>query len=241
MNIFALFEARVREAVEALTRAGQLPEGLDLARVVVEPPRDPTHGDLATNAAMVLAKEARTNPRALGEALAAELRADPRIVGGRASPGPGFINLRLAPAIFHDVLRGALADPDGFGRAQRRRRAGQRRVRLGQPDRPDACRPRPRRGVRRRAVQPPGRRRPAGHARILHQRRRRAGRRARPLRLPALPRGAGRAGRPIPEGLYPGDYLKPVGARARRDPRPRAPRQAGGANGCRSCARPPSP
>ena len=71
MNIFALFEARVREAVEALTRAGQLPEGLDLGRVVVEPPRDPSHGDLATNAALVLAKEARTNPKALGEALAA--------------------------------------------------------------------------------------------------------------------------------------------------------------------------
>ncbi|TXM91805.1 hypothetical protein FV222_24050, partial [Methylobacterium sp. WL103] len=56
MNIFALFEARVREAVEALVRGGTLPEGLDLARVVVEPPRDASHGDLATNAALVLAK-----------------------------------------------------------------------------------------------------------------------------------------------------------------------------------------
>ncbi|TXM87913.1 arginine--tRNA ligase, partial [Methylobacterium sp. WL122] len=76
MNIFALFEARVREAVEALVRGGTLPEGLDLARVVVEPPRDASHGDLATNAALVLAKEAKTNPKALGEALAAELRQD---------------------------------------------------------------------------------------------------------------------------------------------------------------------
>ena len=70
--------------------------------------------------------------------------------------------------------------------------AGQCRIRLGQPDRADACRPWPRRGVRRRAGQPARLRRPRGDARILHQRRRRAGRRARPLRLPALPRGAGR-------------------------------------------------
>ncbi|GJD42223.1 Arginine--tRNA ligase [Methylobacterium cerastii] len=115
MNIFALFEARVREAVEALVRGGTLPEGLDLARVVVEPPRDASHGDLATNAALVLAKEAKTNPKALGEALAAELRQDPRVVEA-AVAGPGFINLRLAPAVFHDVLRGVLADPAGYGR-----------------------------------------------------------------------------------------------------------------------------
>ncbi|KST57400.1 arginine--tRNA ligase [Methylobacterium sp. GXS13] len=117
MNIFALFEVRVREAVEALTRAGQLPEGLDLGGGGVEPPRDPSHGDLATNAALVLAKEARTNPKALGEALAAELRTDPRILEASVA-GPGFINLRLAPGIFHDVIRGALADPENFGRAQ---------------------------------------------------------------------------------------------------------------------------
>ncbi|MCJ2104017.1 arginine--tRNA ligase [Methylobacterium sp. E-041] len=117
MNIFALFEARVREAVEALVRGGTLPEGLDLARVVVEPPRDASHGDLATNAALVLAKEAKTNPKALGEALAAELRTDPRVVGAEVA-GPGFINLRLAPAVFHGVLRGVLADPVGYGRGR---------------------------------------------------------------------------------------------------------------------------
>ena len=117
MNIFALFEARVREAVEALVRGGTLREGLDLARVVVEPPRDASHGDLATNAALVLAKEAKTNPKALGEALAAELRQDPRVVEV-AVAGPGFINLRLAPSVFHDVLRGVLADPAGYGRGR---------------------------------------------------------------------------------------------------------------------------
>lgn len=116
MNIFATFEARVREALQALSRSGHLPEGLDLSRVVVEPPRDPSHGDLATNAALVLAKEAKANPKALGEALAAELRADPRIVEASVA-GPGFINLRLAPGIFQDVLRSALSDREGYGRA----------------------------------------------------------------------------------------------------------------------------
>lgn len=116
MNIFALFETRVREALEALIRSGTLPAGLDLSRVLVEPPRDPAHGDLATNAALVLAKEARQNPKALGEALAAELRADPRIVEASVA-GPGFINLRLASEVFHDVIRAALRDGEAYGRA----------------------------------------------------------------------------------------------------------------------------
>ena len=115
MNIFALFETRVREALEALIRSGTLPAGLDLSRVLVEPPRDPSHGDLATNAALVLAKEARQNPKALGEALAFELRADPRIVEASVA-GPGFINLRLAPEVFHEVIRAALSEGENFGR-----------------------------------------------------------------------------------------------------------------------------
>lgn len=117
MNIFALFETRVREALEALTRSGTLPAGLDLSRVLVEPPRDPSHGDLATNAALVLAKEAKQNPKALGEALAAELRADPRIVEASVA-GPGFINLRLAPEVFHEVIRATLRDGEAYGRAK---------------------------------------------------------------------------------------------------------------------------
>ncbi|SFG95370.1 arginine--tRNA ligase [Methylobacterium gossipiicola] len=117
MNIFATFEARVRAAVQGLVRAGQLPEGLDLSRVVVEPPRDASHGDLATNAALVLAKEAKTNPKALGEALAAELRRDPDVVEAGVA-GPGFINLRLAPNLFHAVVRAALAQGDAYGRGR---------------------------------------------------------------------------------------------------------------------------
>ncbi|TFZ56282.1 arginine--tRNA ligase [Methylorubrum sp. Q1] len=117
MNIFALFETRVREALESLTRSGRLPEGLDLSRVVVEPPRDAAHGDLATNAALVLAKEAKQNPKALGEALAEELRTDLRIVEASVA-GPGFINLRLAPEVFQDVIRAALGEGENFGRGQ---------------------------------------------------------------------------------------------------------------------------
>src|SRR5215213_6214847 len=115
MNIFGLFERRVAEALGRMAEAGALPSGLDLTRVVVEPPRDPTHGDLATNAALALAKEARTNPRALAERIAADLRDDPRIVRAEVA-GPGFINLTLAGGVFHDVLRAILADGQGFGR-----------------------------------------------------------------------------------------------------------------------------
>ncbi len=104
MNLFATFEERVAQALYRLQEAGQLPDGLDFSRAVVEPPRDPSHGDMATNAAMVLAKEAKTNPRALAELIAADLREDPRIASAEIA-GPGFINLRLEPQVYHDVLR----------------------------------------------------------------------------------------------------------------------------------------
>ncbi len=117
MNLFSLFEARVAEALAALAAAGTLPEGLDLARVVVEPPRDPSHGDLATNAALVLAKEARTNPRALAEALAEALRADPRVSEASVA-GPGFLNLRLAPEVYQEVLRAVLGQGEGGGEGE---------------------------------------------------------------------------------------------------------------------------
>src|SRR5215207_1278876 len=116
MNIFALFERRVSDALARLIEAGKLPSGLDLGRVVVEPPRDASHGDLATNAAMVLAKEARTNPRALAELIADDLRQDPRVAKAEVA-GPGFINLSLTTSVFHDVLRAILLDAEGFGRS----------------------------------------------------------------------------------------------------------------------------
>ena len=117
MNIFRLFGGRVADALGRLSANGSLPAGLDASRVLVEPPRDPAHGDLATNAAMVLAKEARMNPRALAELIAAELRTDPQIASAEIA-GPGFINLRLRPEFYHDVLRAVLREGKGFGRSE---------------------------------------------------------------------------------------------------------------------------
>jgi arginyl-tRNA synthetase len=116
MNIFGLFEKRVADALGRLAEAGRIPSGLDASRVVVEPPRDPSHGDLATNAAMVLAKEARMNPRALADLLVGDLRDDPRVTQVDVA-GPGFINIRLAPEVLHQALRAAVVDGEGFGRS----------------------------------------------------------------------------------------------------------------------------
>src|SRR3954470_18027751 len=118
MNIFRAFEARVGQALGRLAEGGKIPSGLDASRVVVEPPRDAAHGDLATNAAMVLAKEARMNPRALADLIAAELREDPRLTKVEVA-GPGFINLTVALPVFHEVLQAVLSDRDGFGRGGR--------------------------------------------------------------------------------------------------------------------------
>src|SRR5918997_2160645 len=116
MNIFGLFEKRVADALGRLAEAGKIPSRLDASRVVVEPPRDPSHGDLATNAAMVLAKEARMNPRALADLLVADLQSDPRVIQVDVA-GPGFINIRLEPQVLHEVLRAAVVDSSGFGRS----------------------------------------------------------------------------------------------------------------------------
>jgi len=106
-NIFAEILGRVRAANDALIAAGDLPAGTDQSRVTVEPPRDPAHGDIATNAAMVLAKEAGRKPRELAEAVAAKLRADD-LVAKVDVAGPGFINITLKPAAWIDALRGAV-------------------------------------------------------------------------------------------------------------------------------------
>jgi arginyl-tRNA synthetase len=106
-NIFADILQRVRSANDALMVSGDLPAGTDQSRVTVEPPRDPAHGDIATNAAMVLAKDAARKPRDLAEALAAKLRAD-ELVAKVDVAGPGFINLTLKPAAWIEALRGAV-------------------------------------------------------------------------------------------------------------------------------------
>lgn len=116
MNLFADVRAVVLAALDAMVAEGALPAGLDTQAVAVEPPRDAAHGDMATNAAMVLAKPAGTNPRALAEGLVAKLAADARIASAEVA-GPGFINLRLAPGLWADVVRAALTAGADFGRS----------------------------------------------------------------------------------------------------------------------------
>jgi arginyl-tRNA synthetase len=116
MNVFSVFTAHVQAAVKALAAAGVFAVPPDLSRIVVEPPREASHGDLATNAAMVLAKDAGLKPRELAERLAAELGQRTEITAVEVA-GPGFINLTLDPGVWRDALRAAiLAGPD-FGRS----------------------------------------------------------------------------------------------------------------------------
>ncbi len=115
MNLFADIRALVIDALTALQAEGHLPTGLDFTAVAVEPPRDAAHGDMATNAAMVLAKPAAMQPRAIAEILAARLMADPRLLAAVVA-GPGFLNLRLAPAMWQGVVRAALLAGKDFGR-----------------------------------------------------------------------------------------------------------------------------
>jgi arginyl-tRNA synthetase len=116
MTLYTRFAAHVATALDTLTAAGTLPDGLDRKNVTVEPPRDVTHGDLATNAAMVLAKPAGMNPRVLGEALAAEL-AKLADVAEASVAGPGFINLRLTDAAWRDELAQIETAGDAYGRS----------------------------------------------------------------------------------------------------------------------------
>ncbi|MEJ0070215.1 MAG: arginine--tRNA ligase [Pseudomonadota bacterium] len=116
LNIFKLFQGAVATAVEELQRAGKLPSGLDLARVAVEPPREPEHGDLACNVGMVLAKAARLKPRDIAGLVGERLAAMPGLgVTGFAVEGPGFLNLRVEDAIWHQVLRAVLGAGPAFG------------------------------------------------------------------------------------------------------------------------------
>jgi len=116
MNLFTDIRSRVLDALAAQVAEGALPEGLDFGNVTVEPPRDPAHGDMATNAAMVLAKPAGQKPRDIAAHLAEALAADPVIAEADVA-GPGFLNLRLAPAAWHGVLAAILEEGAAFGRS----------------------------------------------------------------------------------------------------------------------------
>ena len=104
MTLYTRFAAHIDAALDTLTAAGTLPTGLDRKNVTVEPPRDTSHGDLATNAAMVLAKPAKTNPRVLADALVVEL-SKLEDVASASVAGPGFINMKLTD----DAWRAELA------------------------------------------------------------------------------------------------------------------------------------
>ena len=116
MNLFSDIRALVIDRLDAMVQAGQLPGGLDMGAVTVEPPRDAAHGDMATNAAMVLAKPAGMKPREIADALAAELAADPRIASVEVA-GPGFLNLRLSADVWTKIVGAVLSEGNQFGQS----------------------------------------------------------------------------------------------------------------------------
>jgi arginyl-tRNA synthetase len=212
MNIYAEMLARIHAANAALMSSGILPAGIDQSRVVVEPPRDASHGDMATNDAMVLAKEAGRKPRELAEAIATRLRAD-ELVQGVEVAGPGFINITLKPSAWLAALRTAILAGADYGRAD-----------LGRGERVN---------VEYVSANPTGPMH-VGHTRgavfgdalasllafsgfavtrefYIND----AGAQIEVLARSAFLRYREALGEqigPIPDGLYPGDYLKPVGA-----------------------------
>ena len=116
MNLFSDIRSLVLSSLEILKDSGTLPESLNFSNVTVEPPRDSLHGDMSTNAAMVLAKPAGVNPRVIAETLAELLMLDERVVSADVA-GPGFLNLRLTPEFWTSVIPVALAAGTNFGRS----------------------------------------------------------------------------------------------------------------------------
>jgi arginyl-tRNA synthetase len=116
MNLFAEIRALVLQNLDSMMAAGVLPLGLDMSQITVEPPRDAAHGDMASNAAMVLAKPAGLSPRGIAEDLAARLMQDPRVISAEVA-GPGFLNLRLDQGLWQGVVVSALREGADFGRS----------------------------------------------------------------------------------------------------------------------------
>lgn len=118
MNLFAEIKTTFAETLRSLAEDGALPADMDVSNITVEPPRDAAHGDMASNAAMVLSKQARMKPRDLAEILAEALRKDARITEVTVA-GPGFLNLRLVPEVWQGVVAAAIQDGPSFGRGKR--------------------------------------------------------------------------------------------------------------------------
>jgi arginyl-tRNA synthetase len=212
VTLYTRFAAHIDSVLDQLEREGQLGQGVARGAVAVEPPRDPSHGDLATNAAMVLAKRAGTNPRALAGLIVPKLAELDEVVSAEAA-GPGFINIRLKPDVWQDELRTILDAGSDYGRSNLGAGA---RVNVeyvsANPTGPMHM------GHCRGAVVGDALASLLEHAGYAVTREyyvNDAGgqvdtlaRSAHLRYLEALGRQIGE----IPEGLYPGDYLKPVGA-----------------------------
>ncbi len=212
MTLYARFAAHMNDVLDALEGEGLLAPGIERGAVAVEPPRDPSHGDLSTNAAMVLAKRAGMNPRALAEAIVPRLGALDAVASAEVA-GPGFINLRLERAIWEDELKAIVAEGQAYGRSTMGQgRAVNVEYVSANPTGPmhmGHCRGAVVGDALASLLEYSGHRvvreyyvNDAGAqvdvlARSAHLR-----------YLEALGRQIGE----IPEGLYPGDYLKPVGA-----------------------------
>jgi len=211
LSLYAQYAALLDGVLDDLQSEGTIPANLDRKNVAVEPPRDPAHGDLATNAAMVLAKPAGTNPRVLAERIAAKLGEIPAVRSVEVA-GPGFINLRLSPDAWRDELRTILRESENYGRSDG---GGNERVNVeyvsANPTGPlhmGHCRGAVVGDALARVLEAAGFRvtkeyyvNDAGSqvqtlARSVHLRYREA-----------LGEDIGE----IPEGMYPGDYLKPIG------------------------------
>ena len=243
MNIFADFQSRIASLLEKRIAAGDLPRDLDLGRFVVEPPREASHGDLSTNAAMVYAREAKlagSNPRALAEALVADLKREPDVESAEAA-GPGFINIVLKSEVYDKVLKMVLIHGQRFG-AGARNAEGPVNVEYvsANPTGPMHV------GHARGAVFGDALSsllvfsgREATREYYIND----AGGQVDVLARSAFLRYREALGEdigPIPEGLYPGDYLKPVGETLAREYGAEARGASPRRNGCRSCASAPS-
>ena len=214
MNIFSDFNSRVTKIVQAFDLKDDSGALIDTSRITVEPPRDATHGDLACNAAMVLAKPAGQNPRGLAERIVAELVKDADVARADVA-GPGFVNLKLTDDFWRRLLATMIAEGADFGRqtlgAGRKINVEYVSANPTGPMHVGHCRGAV---VGDTLANISGFRRLRRDQGILYQRRRRADRCARPIGLSALPRGAWRRHR-----RHPG---RPLSRRLSRAGRPGA-------------------
>lgn len=114
MNFFHSYRNEIIKVLENLVQKGQLPEGLPFEKITTEPPREAAHGDLSTNAAMILSRLAHKNPRELGQLMSAELKSLPSVEEVSVA-GPGFINIKLSPKFWYQELVTILEQKTAYG------------------------------------------------------------------------------------------------------------------------------